>query len=78
MCFNTATAPRGGTTPLREVTLKQCQVNLPRSSSSLLMQTSPTAIDSGLTVTSPKRKHPSSLATIKTIEHNIPHKLVQQ
>ena len=78
MCCNTATAAKGGTTPLREVTLKQCQVNFPHSSSALLMQTSPTAINSGLMVTNPKRKHPSSLATIKTIEHNIPHKLVMQ
>ena len=79
MCVSlTATAARGGTTPSREGALKHCQVNLPRSSSTFLLQTLPTGNDSGLMVISPNRKNPSSLATIKTIEHNIPHKLVLQ
>ena len=78
-CVVTATAAARGSTPLREMTLKQCQVNLPRSSSALVISSPPDGSDQGVTVTSPKRKNASSTSsssTIKTIEHNIPHKLV--
>jgi len=77
--FTASTAKESSNTPLREVTLKQCQVNLSRHSSAVIVESSTTGNDhewSKLsTVTSPKRKKPSTSMSMG-IEHNIPHKLV--
>ncbi|XP_065891841.1 citron Rho-interacting kinase-like isoform X2 [Dysidea avara] len=72
-----STTKESTTTPLREVTLKQCQVNLSRHSSAVTVESSATSNGhewSKLsTVTSPKRKKPPTSMTMG-IEHNIPHK----